>query len=688
MAKKILTAILVLLLLAAASSALADYAAPLTLTLLPDGSGYEITDCDNKETVFIPASHNGLPVKSISPDAFQNNLSLKRFIADKRSEYFYAQDGVLFTDEPVKTLVRYPSGEVMDKFYYVVPEDTVAIGSYAFAHVTLLESLYLPEGLTTLNDYAFAKSDGQITVVIPDSLTQFGKNLFQGQRGNVIWEVKPGSEAERVARSFRVPTYVKSDREPDEMTAVFTEPDLEDAEDAPEVDPAGIVTAFAAGDPYHFYTGLPLMIHLDLTAQEEGRPSEVRVKLDNRWPRIQPNQDGETESGFPAQDGLYGSGFTQGTAWLRGYDADGNVTGVRRVSGDFAFALPGASNLGISGGEGTKLCVIPYEPVYVSEPGIFPLSQEQMHPEPYGCLFQYYVFMINDAEYNMLFPEHMNVITQALRGPGTAGVEALELSPGYGILYLEVRDPVRAADLNQVSIEVDGLETIFENDEFCFKAAKRYKAKKDYGEKLYAIFRTVKEVMLENYYPPDAPVPKVTVLLNGCYPCADGTTVYLDDYYATWKPDNTLTLAHEMVHAIDSAYEPQPFFGTQPMCWREGRAEYISEKVCQRMKVRYSAYQARYDWSFLTAEDKADFRTYFRDNFNRQTPYPVGYYFMKFISQTYGEDTAGRIMSAMPYTGGPGHYISFERSGEAVVETICSVTEENVFQRFVEEVIR
>ena len=185
------------------------------------------------------------------------------------------------------------------------------------------------------------------------------------------------------------------------------------------------------------------------------------------------------------------------------------------------------------------------------------------------------------------------------------------------------------------------------------------------------------------FYPADKPINCVTVLANGEYPYAFRSTITLDDSLAKYSKNNVLTYAHEMVHAVDQSYG-----ATLPSPWMEGRAEYISRKVCDELKTSYNKYKAKYNWSFLTEEDKADFCRYYFESTNRETEYAVGYYFFKYLCDTYGEDVSVRIMEnffkAVPFIGADSIP---NMSMETFRQCIEDATEPGVFQNFVRDVV-
>ena len=104
------------------------------------------------------------------------------------------------------------------------------------------------------------------------------------------------------------------------------------------------------------------------------------------------------------------------------------------------------------------------------------------------------------------------------------------------------------------------------------------------------------------YWPEGQAISHITVRVNGRYPSSFDSVIQLDSAFAKYSKQNIESYAHEMVHAVD-----QTLGYSLPGCWLEGRAEYISRKVCDRMKAGYDKYKPKYNWKFLSDKDKADF---------------------------------------------------------------------------------
>jgi len=658
--------------------------AQLEYALLSDGSGYEITGCSSDAyTVNIPASYEGLPVKAIAGRAFINCTMLRSFTADADQGVFYADHGVLYTNAPVKTLVRCPNDYGAVTASLTVPADTVAVASYAFSGQQSLCYLHLQEGLTTMGSYVFAEINVQMAVYVPDSLTAIGSNLMQGQKINVPFFGHSDAYACQYAQQYNIPYGNIFDFEAEEQTVQESQPDLQDVGDdqAPQLN---VVTVpLKQYSRAYVYGNMALMYGYDLTEYQSQAPDEVFLGLAQQWPEILPDLNGCTQNGFPAQTGLYGIGYTDGEALLRGYDLNGNAVCTRRVSGHFAFSMKGAFSLGVSGGAGTKIGVLPYQPIYVSDAGALRVNPSTLYRTPDGKAFQMYVMMFTNGSVSFYYPHYLNSFSHGFGIPGGGNYE--DNPPYYSIMTMILNDPARIQETSLISLRFDYLKTLLKNSEITISAKASYGLTEEYAQRMYEVFQNTKQTMLGTYYPADAPISHVTVLVNGNYPSAFLSTIILDENHLTLDDTQCEDCAHEMVHAID--HSDMLMFNTLPASFYEGRAVYISEKVCERMNLSH-VYYSGFSWSFLSEEDKADFFNFFYDSTNTNTQYTVGYYFIKYLCQNYGENVTAQVIANIRASGLENMSNITDSLRKSIFkDAVEAATETGVFQKFVQDVV-
>ena len=662
----------------------AEETSVLAFALLEDGSGYEITGCaEDVATVEIPAFWQGLPVTGMTGEAFLNCSSLQSFTVEEGHPVFFEQDGVLFRNDPVKTLVRCPNDYGAHNVSYLIPEDTVAIGPYAFAGQQSIEYIHAEEGLLSLGDCAFARNAIQIMVYLPASLTEIGEKLMEGQQANIAFLAPKGSAVLKYASRYSIPNAaITSDTfDVGEKTVVIVEPDLTDAEGIGTPDPG---KSNPITDNRFVEYPLNTAIILDVGEFWSRSPKgtqEIRMVLRTQWRDLIPDSNGMVRSGWPAMTGVYGIGHTEGETILRGYDAAGKLTGTRRVNGDFSYAFPGAVAVGFEGGTNTTATALPYQPIFIEKKGNLPLKDVSFYTAPDGSAFQFFAMLYPGCTAEIKAPNDFNSIAWSLQEADGRDFGYGSSSPQFTMLTVHVQDRYYADRTNQLAIEFSGMDTIYADEEIICYAADKFKLDETFGTKMLNVLQNVKAVMLESYYPAEAPINRITVSVTGEYPNAFNSIVLLDGSFAKYSDFNVLTYAHEMVHAVDQSMEK--ISGMFPSPWLEGRAEYISRLVCRRMGISCNEPSGTNGWRFLSAADREDFASYYLHSTNRTTTYTVGYWFLDYLCKTYGEDVPQRIMS---------QFLSREINGktdldELFLECVRTETDADVFQNFIRDVV-
>ncbi|MBR5491476.1 MAG: S-layer homology domain-containing protein, partial [Oscillospiraceae bacterium] len=650
----------------------------LSFALSENGDGYVVASClEAAETVTIPAEYEGLIVVGIKGGAFMNCLNLKAINVDKDNKYMYSEDGVVFSKSAPKTLVCFPPS--YDKAnYYDVPSDVKAIGPYAFAGMSSLCSLTIPEGVISLGDYAFAGIRSHTDIFVPASLSQIGKNILQGQEANVPfyvpdWEcpmgiycsenkINMGIVIETADKETTVETSTPAHRT-DNLVPAEGEIVYFDTYPLDEMD------RYLTGDLWKLYK---------ISEKEMASDGEVRSKgLEKVWAWIDP--ENPRIENYPLQTGLYGAGHTDGDAVLRAYDKNGALIAMQEVSGNFSFSFPDARNIGIEGGSNTAFTVVPIEPMFVQTVGAYAIDEEKCYHLPDGNIFQFLVIQYPRASVYHDFPYHLNYLSRTFID--CADINAGSLRDNYSFVHLYTFNASRVDEMKAYALVFDSMDVLVDNEELECVVAKSINYAPDFGEICLRLLRGLKELMMGVYYPDGQPVSKVTILGDGSYPTAALSHITLDRN--TIENNEQYTIVHEMVHAIDQSVSKVS--DISPDAWMEGRAEYISEKARGKLNISYYNDYSSFDWSFLSEEYKADFFRYFYFHTDRQNIYPVGYIFVKYLCESYGEDVMVDIMANIAASDVSGY--KDEATAVAFKKAVEDATEIGVFQNFVRDVI-
>ena len=641
-----------------------------------DGSGYVVADCTgNPERITIPATFNGKPVTGFEPGAFKDCTLLTDIALENGHTVLYMEKDALYTNSPRKTLLCYPgSHDLMGNFY--IPAGTKAIAPYAFANCKL-DIITVPDGLTTIGDYAFYRNIYQLGVYLPDSVTSFGKSLFQGQQSNAYFYVTSWDSPGAIyAQENNIPVGTIEERTPEPTAAPTPTPAATPAPSVPPVDESKIVIFDELGW-VHVSTN-QIECTYDISTLEKDDVSEVRMDLREQWTDLQYVDRAQ-------QTGLYGAGYTAQEAVLRAYDKNGVLVGMQVINGDFAFSFDGARMLGVSGGRNTRMTVLPTKPIYVNSPGRYPIRHSEWHQLEDGNIYQHYILKMPRGMVKQDFPHHLNITSigcfYAITGHGTIDSQSYE--SGYCYVRAQTFDASRADQIDVITLVFDSMKQLLRNDDFSCYAASLPTMSPNLGESIHNVYKQTRAQMLQGHYPSSQPIKHVQVRLNGNYPMSFLSIIDLDEFFFEYGEDDVSSLSHELTHAIDQGMKNCEWL---PSPWMEGRAELISMEVTRKMGAPYTStnYPAgtKYNWAFMSAEDRADFFIYYTTSSNRTTEYVLGYYFYRFLIDTYGSNVGAKIMQNIASAS-----FTTETADAVFKQCVEAATEKGVFQRFIDDVV-
>ena len=123
-------------------------------------------------TIIIPSS-----ISSISDLAFENCSSLTSFCVNEDNPNYTTVDGNLFSKDKT-TLIFYAIGK--KEPYFVIPDNVNTIGARAFSHCESLKYLILPDTLTLIKSSAFYNCISLCDVELPQNLVCIENYTFQG----------------------------------------------------------------------------------------------------------------------------------------------------------------------------------------------------------------------------------------------------------------------------------------------------------------------------------------------------------------------------------------------------------------------------------------------------------------------------------------------------------------------------
>lgn len=150
----------------------------LAYKLLKDKSGYEVSKGNAKltETLVIPSSYNGLPVKKIATNAFVTFKSLFEVIPNTITT-------TIVIPETVEIIDSHAFQQYTALTNLILSKGLSAIGSYAFCDCGMLKKIQLPEGIITIESSAFENCIQLSEFKLPETLTSLSRDVFK----NTAW---------------------------------------------------------------------------------------------------------------------------------------------------------------------------------------------------------------------------------------------------------------------------------------------------------------------------------------------------------------------------------------------------------------------------------------------------------------------------------------------------------------------
>ena len=168
----------------------------LDYELDPTGAYYTVVGLKSgasEETVVIPKTYLGIPVKAVKPGAF-SGYGIKKFAVGADNAYFRAYDGVLY-NASLTELIAYPAAAERTSFEFV--EKTTKVGEYAFRGAKYLNEITMTQNVTSVGEGAFSECAVLGSLVMPESVTVIEKGLAENSSalvsitlGNAVTEIK------------------------------------------------------------------------------------------------------------------------------------------------------------------------------------------------------------------------------------------------------------------------------------------------------------------------------------------------------------------------------------------------------------------------------------------------------------------------------------------------------------------
>ncbi len=155
------------------------------------------TDNEYIEEITISSTVNDLRGFS-----FYNLPNLKAFIVDEENGKYTAIDGILLEKENLEDefqLIRYPSGKTTTD--YVVADNIISIGEYAFAFNKVLENITFNNNILSVGPSAFIYTENITTLDFPSTVSYIGYGIGVHSNIDTIIIRRGATEGEGITSS-------------------------------------------------------------------------------------------------------------------------------------------------------------------------------------------------------------------------------------------------------------------------------------------------------------------------------------------------------------------------------------------------------------------------------------------------------------------------------------------------------
>lgn len=132
---------------------------------------YAFYNCPELTKVIIPNS-----IATMGEHVFSRSTKLDIIEVDKDNNYFYSEDGILFSKS--NEIVAVPLGKSFENGLYEVPTTITGIWNYAFDGCTKISKITLPTSLEEIGHYAFGNCSNLEDINIPANITSLGNYAF------------------------------------------------------------------------------------------------------------------------------------------------------------------------------------------------------------------------------------------------------------------------------------------------------------------------------------------------------------------------------------------------------------------------------------------------------------------------------------------------------------------------------
>lgn len=388
-------------------------------------------------------------------------------------------------------------------------------------------------------------------------------------------------------------------------------------------------------------------------------------------------------------DGIYGYGNCDSAVTIQGYDQNGSYVGEIKTNGsEFLINFPKAVKLMIIGAQKNLfLDFTPVKPIVITDTAKLTFNQIGWLYSYDGFSRQYFVI---SEKLRFRLEGITSAYTLSRKMIDPTNREDVDNANSYQRIIVTLKSPYSELVSQSCSVTVQKMnQGAINNSLVLFANTGNAVLAPNYETKLITMITTLSNSGLKTYYPSTnwnrqlvMKLTDNTVNTSYSYINIDPSALNLDHYY-----DYYIHL-HEMTHFYEAT---QLHYGFRFEAWSEGNAINLAKKTMDNLSVSYKdasgndyiALMYKTDFSFLTQDNRKNFEAYYL-NATGWNASVTGYYFTKFLQDTYGSDVVYRILDKVYAAKIPTGYGRNSTYDKQFTDCIKAATSPNVFQLFVE----
>ncbi|NLO09116.1 MAG: hypothetical protein GX129_04515 [Clostridiales bacterium] len=382
-------------------------------------------------------------------------------------------------------------------------------------------------------------------------------------------------------------------------------------------------------------------------------------------------------------DGVYGYGSCDENITIEGVNNKGEVVGKSNIrERNFMVDFPGAQTLIISGKiKNLHIGFTPEKPIVITDTITHdPKDIDWLSAD--GCSRKYFVL----PPYTVF--NFYNWITQVAYTHDYKilgnNMEPNDFNSAYQLLsVIFFTSPETFITGEGFGIQFKIWEKTIDNPKLLVYDSYSNSQSYNYESELNRIMDGLKNAGLYKYFNKNIFDSKVIIKVQDGVPTGGNRGVTVEPEYTDLDgPYDYYVHFHELTHF----YEGQLYhYGFSIQAWTEGNSLTLSEKVMKSMNINTDdIYAFRRNVVPLIERNKQNFEDYYL-TVSGDESYIIGYYFTKYLNETYGDDTVYRILENVYKKNIPTNVAQSSILDKQFADCIKAATSEDVFDRFVKE---